>query len=168
MWVTTWISFLTQKEKTESWKIQPFHAESANCRIGHGRSDIFTHCFPWTLFKPHVRFSLIQLSWIIYAIGSFTLLPLKFLKFHMIYSFRNTYSLFSLVAIIQQRPFPTIVLCCTIIICTTVSSATLPDFFNFVSLYEESPPVISPIGRGLPKFPNILSDRVTTNTPEAS
>ncbi len=68
----------------------------------------------------------------------------------MLYSFRNTYSLFSLVAIIQQRPFPTIVLCCTIIIGTTVSSATLPDFFNFVSLYEEYAPVISPVGRGLP------------------
>ena len=86
----------------------------------------------------------------------------------MLYSFRNTYTLFSLVAIIQQKPFPTIVLCCTIIIGTTVSSATLPDFFNFFSLYEESPPGITPVGRGLPKFPNILSDRVVTNTPEAS
>jgi len=86
----------------------------------------------------------------------------------MLCSFRNTYSLFSSVAIIQLKPFPTIVLCCTIIIGTTISSATLPDFFNFVSLYEESPPVISPVGRGLPKFPNILSNRVVTNTPEAS
>jgi len=33
----------------------------------------------------------------------------------MLVSSRNTYSLFSLVAIIQQRPFPTIMLSCIII-----------------------------------------------------